>query len=408
MTAKQRLLLEQSKLRETINRLLGEAELSEEQRGELDKATERAQALEIELRAAIVAEPEVRVTENLDSEARERLELREKSSVVSYVKAAIEMRSVSGAEAEYNQALGMGIDQFPLEMLAPAEERQTTGTDTMTNQGSWLDRLFFDAAAMSLGVTFNAVGPGVASYPVTTAGASGSQHSKSGAVSAASWTVGVTEMKPKRNAVHAIFSIEDAARIGPGLEDALQRDLRMAMVDGLDKAIFRGDSTPGGTDSDIVGLQTAGISESTLTQSNKVKGDKVLELFAGFIDGKHAGSPADVRIVASVGSNVLWLTTVQASTVENQTVAQFLQASGISWNVRGDIDTNTANGDYGAYVGLSKGIGGAAVAAVWEQANMIRDPYSGAAKGEVGIVLNTLWDFAVPRSSSYKRIKYVS
>ena len=54
------------------------------------------------------------------------------------------------------------------------------------------------------------------------------------------------------------------------------------------------------------------------------------------------------------------------------------------------------------------GQAGAAVAAVWESANLIRDPYTGAAKGEVGLVLNTLWDFKIPRTSSFKRIKYVS
>ena len=408
LTKKQELLIEQSRLRETINRLLGLDELSDEQRSEMSTATDRAMELEGELRAAIVAEPEIRVTDDLDSEARERLQLRSKSSVVNYVRAAVEMRSVKDAEAEYNTALGMGVDQFPLEMLAPAEERQTTDTDTSTNQGTWLDRLFFDSAAMSLGVTFNSVSPGIASYPVTTAGATGSQYAKSGSATAAAWTVGVTELKPKRNAVHAIFSIEDAARIGPGLEDALQRDLRMAMVDSIDKSIFKGDSSPGGTDADIVGFQTAAISEVTLTQSNKLKGTEILKLLASFIDGKHAGSPADIRIVSSVGSNVLWLTTEQAAAVENQTIAQFLRASGVSWTTRGDIDTNTSNGDFGAYIGLSKGIQGAAVSAVWSQASMVRDPYSGSAKGEVGIVLSTLWDFAVPRTSNFKRIKYVS
>ena len=111
------------------------------------------------------------VTEGVDSEARERLELRSKSSVVNYVKAACEMRSVSGPEAEFNSALSMGADQFPLELLAP-EKRQTTDTDTSTNQGTWLDRLFDQAAAQYLGITFTSVGPGVSSHPVTTAGAS--------------------------------------------------------------------------------------------------------------------------------------------------------------------------------------------------------------------------------------------
>ena len=411
MTLTQKIQLEQSKTRERINELLGIAERTDEQRAEMSTLTDRAQEIEIELRAALVSQPEIKIettdTGSLDAEGRERLELRSKSQVVSYIQSAVQMRGVQGPEAEFNAALGMGVDQFPLEMLAP-EVRQTTDTDTSTNQGTWLDRLFDMAAARYLGVTFNSVPAGVASFPVTTAGASASQQAKSEATTAAAWTIGVTELSPKRNSVQAIFSIEDAARIGPGLEDALQRDLRMALVDGIDRAIFKGDAGPSGTSADIIGLQTAGISESTLTQSNKVKGDKILELFAGYIDGRHANAPGDVRIVTSVGSNVLWLTTAQAAAVENQTIAQYLRASGIMWNTRGSIDTNTANGDYGAFVGLSQGIAGAAVAAVWEQANMVRDPFTGAGKGEIGITLNTLWDFKIPRTSNFKRLKYVT
>ena len=179
MTAKQKILLEQSKTRERINELLGLAEKTDEQRAEMSTLTDRAQEIEVELRAAIVAEPQVttETTETgLDAEARERLELRSKSAVVSYVKAACEMRSVNGPEAEYNAALGMGVDQFPLELLAPPEVRQNTDTDTSTNQQTWLDRLFDMSAARYLGVTFNSVGPGVASFPITTAGASGKRN----------------------------------------------------------------------------------------------------------------------------------------------------------------------------------------------------------------------------------------
>ena len=342
-----------------------------------------------------------------DAETREVAELRAKSSVSSYVKAAVEMRSVDGAERELNAALNMGANEFPLTLLAP-EVRQTTDTDVSVNQQTWLDRLFDQTAAARLGVSFRSVMSGVASFTSTTAGASAGQLDKSAAATAAAWTIGVTEMKPKRNAVSAIFSVEDVARIGPGLEDALQRDLRSALVEGIDATIFKGDATPTAAAADIVGLQTAAIAEVTLTQANKILGQKILEKLAAFIDGKHAISPADIRIVASVGSNVLWMTTVQAAAVQNQTVAQFLRDSGISWTTRGGIDTATANGDFGAYIGLASGIEGAAIAAVWESASMIRDPYSGATKGEVGVVLNTLWDFAVPRTSSFKRIKYVS
>ena len=342
-----------------------------------------------------------------ESETREVAELRSKSSVTSYIKAAVEMRSVDGAEAEYNSAIGLGADQFPLGLLVP-EVRQTTAVDISTNPQTWLDRLFAQTAAQRLGVSFRSVGAGVASFPVTTAGATAGQLDKSGAAPAASWAIGITEMKPKRNAVSAIFSVEDVQRIGPGLEAALQRDLRSALVEGIDATIFKGDATPTAATADIVGFQTAAISEFTITQSNKVKGAQVLAALAAYIDGQHAVSPSDIRIVASVGTNVLWMTTIQAAAVENQTVAQFLRASGIDWTTRGGIDTATANGDFGAYIGLASGVEGASIAAVWESASMIRDPYSGATKGEVGIVLNTLWDFAIPRPANFKRLKYVT
>ena len=425
MTAKQKIEVKKGEketreraIKKRINEILGldESATTAEIRTERDSLMTESRAvsdaideLETQRKAAILAAPETETRGTvMDSETRERVELRSKSSVVNYLRAAVEMRSVKDAEADYNASLGMGSDQFPLEMLAPPEVRQTTDTDTMANQGSWLDRLFEATAAGHIGVTFNSVGPGVASFPVTTAGATAEQQAKSEAASAAAWTVSVSELKPKRNAVHAIFSIEDAARIGPGLEDALQRDLRMALVEGIDRAIFKGDSTPTGTDADIVGFQSAGISENTLTQANKIKGDKILELLAAYINGKHAVSPEDLRIVASVGTNVLWLTKLQAAAVDNMTIAQFLSASGISWTTRGAIDTATSNGDFGAYIGLGVGIEGAAVAAVWENASLVRDPYSGASKGEVGLVLNTLWDFAIPRTSNFKRLKYVT
>ena len=93
---------------------------------------------------------------------------------------------------------------------------------------------------------------------------------------------------------------------------------------------------------------------------------------------------------------------------DNQTIAQFLMASGLSWLARGSIDTNTANGDFGAYIGLGRGIEGAGIAAVWEQGQLIRDPYSGASKGEVQLTLNYLWQLAFPRTDNFKRLKFVT
>ena len=399
--------------------------LTDETRAELDAIETGTPDLERQLRAATVAvdaeEAEQREAAKAGDRATKRawtprtasaLELRAKVRMGRYVQAAIENRSVDGAESELNAAVGIGANRFPLELLAPpvearaVEDRATTSVDTMTTPRRWLDRLFNETAAMHLGVTMESVPVGSASYPVTTAGASAAQRDKTEAATDAAWTVGVTELKPKRNAVRLLFSIEDAARI-PGLESALTRDLGMALTEGIDRAIFLGDSGASGTDSDITGLQAAGITEQTVTQAFKVN-QNMLAAFTIMVDGVHASGVEDLNVVASIGSYRLWENTVINSTSTVTTLAKFLRDAGLSWRTRGGIDTNTANGDFGAYIGRRRGIEGAAVAGVWEAGELIRDPYSGAGKGEVALTLCYLWDFGVPRTDNFMRIKYVT
>ena len=400
-------------------------ELGDEQRSELDAIEKATADLERQLRAAAIAleteEAEQRAAGAAarapegDAETRERAELRSKVKLTSYVAAAIEQRSADGVEHEYNAALGISGNRFPIELLAPHEKRAarvetraTTDVDTMTTPRRWLDRLFAGTAAMRLGITMESVPVGSASYPVTTAGASAAQRARStDAASDAAWTIGVTEMKPKRNAVRLQFSIEDAARI-PGLESALTRDLRAALVEGIDRAIFLGDATATGTDADVTGLQTAAITEATITQTNKVLGPGTLAAFTGLVDGIHAMGLNDLNVVASVGGWRLWENTIINATADNMTLAAFLRMAGLSWSARGEIETATANGDFGAFIGRGMGIDGAGVAAIWEAGELIRDPYSGAAKGEVALTLCYLWDFALPRPSNFARIKFVT
>ena len=182
----------------------------------------------------------------------------------------------------------------------------------------------------------------------------------------------------------------------------------MALMEGVDRAIFLGDADASGTDADIVGLQTAAITETTITQANKVKGPETLTAFTGQVDGIHAMGINDLRVVTSVGAWRLWENTIINSTADNMTLAAFLRIAGMSWMSCGEIDTATANGDFGAFIGRGRGIEGAGVAAVWEAGELIRDPYSGAAKGEIALTLCYLWDFALPRTSNFTRIKFVT
>ena len=369
-------------------------------------------AAQLEVQAAGLVEPDVtetRTETRTDTEGDEYRELRSKVDFGRYVQGALTGGGIThGPELELNQHLGLVENQFPMELLAgPLEARAKRDGDAEASQGTWLDRVFAGTAADRVGISFRSVAPGVAAYPVTTAGGGPQQRGRSEAVGESTYTVAVTEIKPARRAVHGIYSIEDNARL-PGLADAIQRDMSAAMSETVDRVCFNGDNGANENSADITGLRTAGVSESTLTQANKVKADELVKFFLAYVDGQYAASLADVRIVSSVGSNQLWGGRVHAATVSNQTVASFLRENGINWTVRGGIDTNTANGDFGAYIGLGRGIDGAGIAAVWTAGALTVDPYSGAAKGEVQLTLTYLWSLAFPRPSNFARMKYVA
>ena len=409
----------QSRERQRMAELAVADSLTDETRAELDELETGTPDLERQLRAATTAVEHEESAQRTaapsdtggDAEDREVRALRSRVKLSGYVAAAVEQRGADGAELEYNQARGIAGNRFPLELLAPpVETRATTDTDTTTTPRRWLDRLFAGTAAERIGITMESVPAGVASYPVTTAGASAAQRQRStDAAADAAWTIGVTEMKPKRNAVRLLFSIEDASRI-PGLESALVRDLRMALMEGVDRAIFLGDAGATGTDADIIGLRTAAINETTIKQADKIKGPETLAAFTGQVDGIHANGLGDLRVVTSVGAWRLWENTIinLATATNNQTLAAFLRTAGLSWMSRGEIDTDTANGDFGAFVGRGRGIEGAGVSAIWEAGELIRDPFSGAAKGEVALTLCYLWDFALPRSDNFSRVKFAT
>ena len=411
------LLANQSRERQRMAELAATAELNDETRSELDTLEKGTPDLERKIRAArqveeaeadAAAETRETTMTTETADERELRELRGRVKLSGYVTAAIEQRAADGAEAEYNAARGIAGNRFPLEMLAPPlETRATTDTDTATTPRRWLDRLFAGTASERVGITMESVPAGTASFPVTTAGASAAQRAKSQVTADAAWTIGVTEMKPKRNVVRLVFNIEDAARI-PGLEGALTRDLRMALVEGVDRAIFLGDAGATGTDADITGFQSAAITETTIKQADKVKGPETLGAFTGQVDGIHAMGLGDLRVVASVGAWRLWENTIINSTADNMTLAAFLRMAGLSWMSRGEIDTNTANGDFGAFIGLGRGLEGAGVAAVWEAGELIRDPYTGASKGKVALTLSYLWNFGLPRASNFARIKFAT
>ena len=108
-------------------------------------------------------------------------------------------------------------------------------------------------------------------------------------------------------------------------------------------------------------------------------------------------------------ANTLWAhTEARTAASVDTTIAEYMRRWGMSWMAReGLADATTAN-KFGGYVGLGRGLAGAGVAAIWSAGELIRDPYSGAAKGEVALTLSYLWNFGLVRASNFARIKFVA
>ena len=327
---------------ETVQRL------TRELRADDDNLT-AAKLLEPETPAPVITE-----TRQFDSKLAE---LRASVDLTKHVKAALAGTiAQAGPEAEYNQELGIEAGWFPLDLLTrEMETRAKRDGDGMASQATWLDYLFEGTAAERLGISFRPVGSGTHSVPTFSAAPGGVQRGRGEDVGEGTFTLAVSEMTPTRSAVYGVYSIEDESRLS-GMSDSMVRAMTAGIANAVDLAIFNGDDGANEASADITGLQTAGITEATITQTNKVKGDELLKLMLGYVDGRYAQSMADVRMVASVGSNTLWGGTVHAAAVSNETVAAFLRANGVNWLTRGGIDANTANGDFGAYIGLAQGI----------------------------------------------------
>ncbi len=411
MTPVKRLSLELNDLK---HQLADALEVEERDTDLIQRLTREVRSTDDALTAAKLLEPEqpdpvITETRQFDSKLAE---LRASVDLTKHVKAALAGTIVQGGpEAEYNAELKIDAGWFPLDLLTrQLEERAARDGDAASSQATWIDYLFANTAAERVGVSFRPVAPGLHSIPTFTAAPSGLQRGRGEAVAEGTFTLAVSEMTPTRNAVYGIYSVEDESRLS-GMSDAMVRAMSGGIAEAVDLAIFKGDAGASEASADITGFQTglAAAQEVTITQANKLLAAGTLAAFAGMVDGRYATSMADLRAVLSVGANTLWASTVPNAANGNQrTIAAILRENGLSWTTRDGIEANTANDDFGGYIGLAQGLEGAAVAAVWNQGRLVRDEYTGKTKGEIELTLDYQWDFAIVRNANFRRLKFVT
>ena len=165
MTRTQKLQIEQSEVRQKIGEAIDQPadDRADTFQADLDTLTRRAQALEVELRAAlVVGDDTIGETETETDETPEAAELRElesRASIGPIFEAALGGALTDGAERELQDHLGLAGNQIPLALLRredgpELETRAVTPapTDVGKQQAAIISAAFPRSAADWLGI----------------------------------------------------------------------------------------------------------------------------------------------------------------------------------------------------------------------------------------------------------------
>ena len=412
MLNSQRLQVEQSQLREKINKTFDNGEITDDQRADLDKLTTRAQAIELELRAALTAEgiETAAVTEPVtepDAEMRERLELRSRAQLTNYLTAAMQGRMPAGAEAELQAAAGIDSG-VPLELWdTPLETGADTVSGAPSTVGVNLDPLrpmiFAPSIAGRLGIDMPRVSSGTYATGTLTTPLTAAAKSAGGDAESTAAAFTVSTATPKRISARLSVRIEDVAAVGQAnFESILRENLSLVLSDALDNAAINGDGEA---------PNLAGIFQALTTPDNPTAiatFDSFAAVHAGGIEGLWANTLMDVSIVCGPATYQLAAKTFQSATnyKGELSAAAYARANtgGLWTNKRmPDAVSNIQQG-----ILYRKGRTGirTAVCPHWNNL-MIDDIYTSSASGERHLTAHVLLgDVAIVQPDAYAQVAY--
>ena len=418
MTPRQRLQIEQSEKRQRLNELLGLDDLSDEQRNELDTLAKRAQQIEVELRAAIVAEGEEEAaTRGLfgsgDGESAETRRLLGTVTLADYLNPAAAGGGIEGRAAEVNAALKLPVAGKGGGVALPWEVLETRAfTDTAANDGPEmqrpiLQRLFGPGVMDAMGLRLDSVPAGRAEWPLISGGVAPAQAKEGTAAAAAvSATFAFANLKPKRLTGQYEFTHEEAASVA-AIEQALRRDLADAVKSKMSDQIINGAAPTNAAPQNVQGFL------ATITAPADAGATAAYADYAGShasgIDGVHAEMETEVSSV--IGTDVYQhaATVYQTGSGESGTEAlrRRSQSCRASTYIPAATNAGQSKGNLFHLAGPNGGaMRGDSVAAMWPTLEIIRDPYSKASQGVV-LTWVALWDAKVAfRSSAYYRAAF--
>ena len=393
MTTVQRLTVRGSEQRARLGEIGAMDDLTPEVRTELETLSAAHRDTESQLRAALLADVAAPPPAHaLDSEARERLELRGRASFGKYLAAALTGGTISGAEAEYQAACktpGIPLELF--EQDRPEIRVDAASVAPATGSGATLAPIqpfvFSQSIAPLIGIEMPSVGSGSYSEMTISASLTAAAKAKGTVQDSTAAVLTPATATPRSIRGRLTLNLEDLAQIGQAnFESALRQNAQAVVSDALDTQIISGN----GTAPNLGGL----ISQLTAPTSptDIATFDMFVGAFAGAIDGLWAPMMADVSMVTNVDAYKLAAKTFRGTAANGgpvETSADYLRkATGGFWtNKRMPATASTiARG-----IVYRKGRMGLRTACLPTWGSLaIDDIYSDAASGQRHFTLNVL------------------
>ena len=404
MTNTQRITLRLSEVRSRLNEvsgLEGDA-FTPEIRAEAEALTNEFQALEVRHRAAIVADGETETRAANDGEGREIRQLVGRASLGSYLASAARQVNVDGAEAELRAALNLDADQVPLDVLLPsettasAEHRADAATNVAASiaesQSSIAGRIFAASTGDYLGIDRPTVPVGDSTYVALASGASADYRSAGATKDAEAATFTTKTVSPRRVTARYLFGVESSVKLA-GLEEALRSDLTATLSDKLDAVALSGQVAVVNVSPAIEGL----ISQLTAPgdPSDVATASDYLTTYSGRVDGKYSADGANVNLLTSPD------TFRHAYGLQVATSGDLLSEKLPAGRFRASANMPATASDIATAISYAAGPRRGFVQPVWRAATVIRDPYSGAASGQVALTVVVLTGSALVDAAPY-------
>ena len=392
MKASQRVALEMSEKREKLNALLAVDELTEDQRDDLGKLTSRLQELEVEARAAILAEGETTVTKTTvaDGESDELRSLIGRANIGAIFEATLEHRATSGVEAELQAHYRVAANTIPLALLQ-TEHRAVTAApgQVAQNQAAIIPGVFPMSCAAFLAVDMPTVATGDAVFPVLSTNANVGVPAENATQAETTGSFSADVLSPGRLQASFFYSREDRARFS-GMDTALRSNLSDALSDSLDKQILVG------TEGLLTGSKLPNNNVTAVTSYASYRA----ELGYARVDGTFAGSVGDIRIV-------------MGAKVYGHAAGQFRSANAGDRAALEDLMAVTGGVKVSAHVPavasnrqntvVRLGSRRDMVAAIWEGIVLIPDELTLADKGQIKITAVMLHAIKILREAGFHK-----